>query len=105
LRISLGTSVFLIVSALSATFVRNCSAVNMGISLHGNGTNALALGGAVMSGYWMVGSYMGTITSNCDAYYANNWLVIGDLALSGLGQWEPTLFRTNDQPPRGGTRR
>src|SRR5260370_21184959 len=43
---------------------------------HGNlpswhGPNALALGGAVMSGYWMFGSYMGTITSNCDAYYAN----------------------------------
>jgi len=28
-----------------------------------------------MSGYWMFGSYMGTITSICDAY----WLVIGDL--------------------------
>jgi len=33
-----------------------------------------------MSGYWMFGSYMGTITSNCDAYYANPGIVvIGDL--------------------------
>jgi hypothetical protein len=33
---------------------------------------------------------------------SRNWVVIGDLPYLAWVKWEPTLIRTNDQPPRGG---
>jgi len=69
-RISPGTSVFFIDSALSAAFVRKCSAVNIKACASVTRVERVALNGAAMSGYWMLQLHMGTLTSNYDDNYA-----------------------------------